>query len=85
MKEIRICDMDSDRVVLEAIMEGVNGLIRAKNEEAAPSASTNTRITQALREIAASMEQMAFEPCQNGAVPIYPATLQEWARQLRNA
>lgn len=42
MKEIRICDMDSDRVVLEAIMEGVNGLIRAKNEESAPSASTNT-------------------------------------------
>jgi hypothetical protein len=42
MNEIRICDLDSDRVVLEAIMEGVNGLIRAKNEESAPSASTNT-------------------------------------------
>lgn len=41
MKEIRICPMDSDRVVLEAIMEGVNGIIRAKNEESAPSASTN--------------------------------------------
>jgi hypothetical protein len=42
MKEIRICDKDSDRVVLEAIMEGVNSLIRAKNEESAPYASTST-------------------------------------------
>lgn len=41
MKEIRICDRDSDRVVLEAVMEGVNSLIRAKNEESAPSASHN--------------------------------------------
>lgn len=75
------------------IIDSLNGLIHeagvpadiclVKHEESAPSASTNTRIAQALREIAASMEQMALEPCQNGTVPIHPATLQAWARQLR--